>query len=106
MAIKIMQGDACRLPFHIVQDGLVISPEMITDLEVTVGSLRKTYLSGGIEYTDEHWLMNLSQEETMAMSGSEYIRVRIRYKDQPWVVVLGKRAALLNVESHPNAEVL
>ena len=106
MAIKIMQGDACRLPFHIRQDGMVITPEMITDLEVTIGSLRKTYLTGGIIYADEHWLVYLSQEDTLSMTGSEYIRVRIRYRDQPWVVVLGKRAALLNVEEHPGAEVL
>lgn len=106
MAIKIMQGDAYRLPFRIKQDGVVITPEMIQDLEVTIGSLRKTYSSGEITYSEEHWLVYLSQEDTLAMTGSEYIRVRIRYLDQPWVTVLGKRAELLNVEEHPAAGVL
>ena len=106
MAIKIMQGDACRLPFQIRQDGMTITPEMITDLEVTVGSLRKTYLGGGITFDGEYWYTYLSQEDTMSMTGAEYIRLRIRYLNQPWVTVLGKRVAMLNVEEHPSAEVL
>lgn len=106
MAIIMMQGDACRLPFHIRQDGVTVTPEMITDLEVTVGSLRKTYTSGEITYGEGCWFVYLSQEETMAMSGSKYIRVRIRYLDQPWVMVLGNRCTLLNVEANPNAEVI
>lgn len=106
MAIVIMQGDACRIPFHIRQDGRVVMADMITDLEVTVGELRKTYSSGEITYDDEYWYVYLSQQETMAMTGPDQIRVRIRYLDQPWVTVLGKRVTVVYVEKHPRAEVL
>ena len=102
----MMQGDACRIPFRIRQDGMTVTPEMITDLEVTVGQLRKTYLGGEIIWGEDCWFVYLSQEETMGMNGADYIRVRVRYLDQPWVTVLGKRVALLYVEEHPKGEVL
>lgn len=106
MAMKIMQGDACRIPFRIRQDGRAIVPELITDLEVTVGALRKTYLEGSVVWENDCWFVYLSQEETMGMGGVDHIRVRLRYLDQPWITVQGKEAALLYVENHPNAEVL
>lgn len=106
MTIKIMQGDACRIPFHIRQDGTQIRPEMVADLEVTLGRLRKTYLEGGVRWEDGYWFVYLSQEETMAMAGCDYVRLRVRYVDQPWVTVQGKRATLIHVEEHPEAEVL
>ena len=106
MVIRIMQGDACRLAFQIRQNGTIVTPEMITDLEVTVGNLRKTYLDGGITFESECWYTYLSQEDTKSLSGSEYIRLRIRYLDQPWVAVRGTRMAQLNVDANPRAEVL
>jgi hypothetical protein len=106
VAMKIMQGDACRIPFCVKQDGRTLVPEMITDLEVTVGRLRKTYREGNVTWDGAAWYVYLSQEETMAMSGVDHIRIRVRYLDQPWVSVQGKEAALLYVEEHPTGEVL
>lgn len=106
MTLKIMQGDACRFPFQIRQDEMTITPEMILDLEVTVGRLRKTYSGGGVIFDGEKWYILLTQEETLRMCGCEYIRLRIRYHDQPWEAVTGKQVAMLQVEENPGAGVL
>ena len=106
MAMKLMQGDACRIPFSIRQDGRKLEPEMISDLEVTVGTLRKTFRGGSVTWDGTYWYVYLSQEETMNMAGVDHIRIRVRYLDQPWIMVQGREAALLYVEKYPNGEVL
>ena len=107
MTLKITQGDAYAIPFRLKQDGNYLTPDMIQDVEVTIGStFRKRMSDGGVIYQNERWYFYLSQDDTLELLGAERIHVRVRYSDQPWVTVIGKRAAMICVEEHPNAEVM
>ena len=91
--MKIMQGDSYPIPVDITQDGMAVTPEMVDEVEITVGSdVRKTYSSGGVYYDDGQWYFRLSQEETFQMDGEEVI-LRIKY---PRGDVLGARIGIIN----------
>lgn len=63
----MMQGDAYSLEIEILngeQDA--VTPEDVVDVEITIGSLSKTYASDEVSYDEERekWLFPLTQEET------------------------------------------
>ena len=68
--MNIMRGDAYPVPFVVLQDGMTIEPEMISKLEVCIGtSIRKVYPDGGVNYDPEtaSWFVDLTQEETLKL---------------------------------------
>lgn len=63
--MPMMQGDAYNLGFTVLNNaGQPVTPDDIQDMEITLGSIRKTYRGAGITYVDGRWLVNLSQSET------------------------------------------
>lgn len=97
MEMKMTQGDALPIPVILKQDGLILTPEMIQDVEISIGpEICKTYSGGGVLYQDEVWYIYVSQEETLRHTGLYRLEVRVRYYDQPWVTVLGKRGGLID----------
>lgn len=63
----MMQGDACSLGIQILNNaGNPVTPEAISDLEITLGPLRKTYKGAQLRYQDGLWLFPLSQQETFS----------------------------------------
>lgn len=78
----MMQGDQYRLPIELLyEDGSVIAPDEIKDLEVFVGRFRKT-LSGGTVTFDEAeqlYYAQITQEETFGLIGDVKLQARILF---------------------------
>ena len=59
MGISIMQGDSYQKPFTLrTLDGMLITPEMVTALVLSIGNLSRQY-PGDITYADGKWLFPL-----------------------------------------------
>lgn len=80
--LVIMQGDQYALPIELMaKDGTPLSPDTLADVEVVVGTMRKTMSRGAIVYDAERgvFLFPLTQEETFAMRDQRY-KVQLRVK--------------------------
>ena len=75
----MMQGDSYGLMIEILNsDGMPITLEDVSDVEISVGLLRKTFANGEVRYVDGRWVFPLSQEETFTLpSGKVKAQVRI-----------------------------
>ena len=100
-----MQGDACSLGIHIYNNaGNPVTPLDIRDLEITVGSLRKTYQNAQLIYRDCLWLFPLSQQETFQnWPAFQKAQVRIRWANG---VVEGKALPPIPLHESISKEVL
>ena len=95
--MKIMQGDSYPIPIDIMQDGVAITPEMVDEVEITVGKeIRKTLSQGGVTFEDGSWYFLLSQQETFSLSGTQPVIVRLKYPVTGYT--LGIRAGVLSSE--------
>lgn len=103
--MKIMQGDSYPIPIDITQDGVVITPEMVEDVEITVGSeIRKTLSDGGVSYDGGNWYFLLTQQETFSVSGNQEVVCRLKYPVTGYTH--GIRVGFLNVAEIPQKVVL
>ena len=76
----MMQGDAYNLKIEILnEDQDVVTPEAVSDVEITIGSLRKTYASEEVTYDEglERWLFPLTQEETFRFTPAR-VKAQVR----------------------------
>lgn len=105
--MNIMQGDAYPIEIEIKQNGDVLTPDMIDDLEICVGDdIRKTYANKEAVHSDGYWYIRLTQEDTFGMDeGSHKVTVRVKYKNQPPDVV-GRLAGRIKVFRSHSKEVL
>lgn len=61
----MLQGDSYYLAIRILNNaGNPVAPEDVSDVEITIGHLSKTYRRAEILYRDGVWLFPLSQEES------------------------------------------
>lgn len=61
----MMQGDAYSLGFTVLNNAKsVVTPDDISDMEITIGHIRKTYRNAQITYFEGKWLFPLTQKET------------------------------------------
>lgn len=66
----MMQGDSYSLEVDIRNgDKKVVTPDDVSDVEICVGSLRKTYKSEEVTFDEDvqKWKFPLTQEETFKM---------------------------------------
>ena len=67
----IMQGDAYYIPFLFFDDDETqITDDMVTEVEIQFGGLKKTMSSGEITYSDGEFLFPLTQAESSGMVGT------------------------------------
>lgn len=89
----MMQGDAYSLPIVLRQGELLITPEMVLRLEITIGTLTRTY-PGVVHYDEENgqWLFPLTQEQTFAFKAGRTppVQARIKFNDESVVAAKGK----------------
>lgn len=108
--VKIMQGDSYAIPIELKQDGMLLTPEMVEDLEVCVGeNLRKIYSGGGVGYdaSRQQWYIRPTQQETMAMEvDSHDVIVRVKYLNLPDGDVVGAKIGSISVLEGRSEEVL
>ena len=99
--MTIMQGDSYPIYIELTQDGDVLVPEMISELEVCVGDkLRKTYSNGEVKFDKEknQWYIHPTQEETLGLNPDSYpVYVRVRYKNTAMEEVVGLRVGRITV---------
>ena len=94
-SVKIMQGDsyAVFVALRIRQTGEPITPDMVSEVEITVGeSLRKTYSAGEVHYDFDQglWYFIPSQEETFAMEPDSYeVQARPKFANGQYSTVKG-----------------
>lgn len=89
----MMQGDAYSLPIVLRQGDVLITPEMVLALEITVGNLTRTY-PGVLDYDSDggQWLFPLTQEQTFAFKAGNTppVQARIKFNDESVVGATGK----------------
>ena len=74
----MMQGDSYGLKIEILNaDGVAVTPDDISDVEITVGFIRKTYAKGEIIYSDGLWIIPLTQEETFKLPATR-VKAQVR----------------------------
>lgn len=78
--MRIMQGDSYPVPVEITQDGVMVTPEIVDDVEITIGKdIRKLYSTKDITFESDTWYFLLTQQETFSMSGSYEVICRLKY---------------------------
>ena len=61
----MMQGDSYNLGFTVLNNaGEVVTPNEISDMEITIGHLSKTYRKAELFFKDGRWMFPLTQKET------------------------------------------
>lgn len=111
MAVTIMQGDSCAIFINLTQDGFVLIPSMVDELEVYVGEgLRFSYMEGSVLFdsASQRWYIWPTQEQTFELeAGSHKIEVRVKYKNQNATNVKGHTLTdKIKVSSAVSREVL
>ena len=106
----MMQGDSYGLEIEILDhDNFVVTPEDISDVEITVGFLRKSYKKGEIFYVADdanpgRWIFPLSQKETFKLPISQLsVQVRIMWPNKE---VEGATIGQLSINESHSKEVL
>ena len=74
----MMQGDSYGLMIEIKkEDGTLVTSEDVTNVEISIGHLRKTFADGEIAYSGGHWVFPFSQEETFNFPVSK-VKAQVR----------------------------
>lgn len=101
----MMQGDSCNLAIQIRNNaGSAVTPSDVSDVEITIGRLRKTYRSCQLLFSNGMWLFPLSQEETFGYwPASVKAQVRVVWRNG---VVEGKTLYGIRISESISKEVL
>lgn len=103
----MMQGDSYRLKVEILNSkNVAVTPDDITDIEIILGSLRKTYKDNQITYDGglERWLFPLTQDESFKFPPTKVkAQVRVVWSDGR---VEGASLGYVNVLESISKEVL
>ena len=77
----MLQGDTYSLGIRILNNGLSpVTPEDVTDVEITVGHLRKSYRNGQVSFFEGVWMFPLSQTESFDYrAGAVPAQVRVKW---------------------------
>ena len=74
----MMQGDSYGLKIEILNsEGGLVTPADVSDVEITVGFIRKTYAKKEVLYSDGLWIIPLRQDETFKLPAAR-IKAQVR----------------------------
>ena len=108
--MKIMQGDEYAIYVNLKQDGVVIKPNLVDDIEIYIGeSLRKKYSDESVLFDSKElkWYFRLLQSETLNMEvGQHEVFGRIKYSGTPYNDVVGIKLESIIVMPTTSREVL
>lgn len=108
MAITMLQGDSYPIFLNLKQDGNLLTPAMVADVEICVGEEIRYTLSGGTVYYDAEkavWYFWPTQEETLGAEGAMDVFIRIKYPNLP-AQLLGVKAGKIIFRGASFKEVL
>ena len=81
--MNIMRGDAYPIKFKVkTEDGVVITSEMASEVEIIINGIRKLYSSGEVTYSEQYWFFPMSQQESYAMPEFGRWQVRVKQGDE------------------------
>lgn len=99
--MTIMQGDSYPIYIELTQEGNVLPPGMVAELEICVGEqLRKLYSEKEVCFDTEssRWYIHPKQAETLALQPSSYpVFARIRYQNAGTEEVVGLKIGQITV---------
>ena len=101
----MMQGDQYRIPISLKhEDGSDVVANDVSEVEVFVGSVRKT-LSDGVEFdeSDLVFYVYLEQKETFRLSGDVRVQARVLFTSGD---VVGVNLGSVNFETSTSKVVL
>lgn len=108
--VKIMQGDSHVMFFELKRSGVVVTPDTVSEIEITVGSaLRKLYSSGdvGYDWNRKQWYFYPTQEETLSMEPDGYeVQARIKYPNGQYSPVKGITIGRIVITEAQSKEVI
>lgn len=108
--IKLMQGDSRAVYFTLEQSGAELTPNKVSEVEITVGeSFRKLYSSGGVGWDKQRrqWYIFPTQEETLAMEPDGYeVQARFKYPNGDFSPVKGLTIGRIIITSSQSKEVI
>ena len=101
----MMQGDQYRIPIQIKhEDGSVVTKSEIDDIEVLVGTARKTLLDGvSFDNASKNFYVYLTQKETFRMSGDTKVQARLLFTSGD---IVGVSLGTINIETSTSKVVL
>lgn len=101
----MMQGDQYRVPVSLKYiDGSSVTETDVRDVEIFVGSVRKTLADGVIYDADEKcFYVYLTQKETFRLSGDVNVQARILFTSGD---VVGVNLGTVNFETSTSKVVL
>jgi hypothetical protein len=111
-AIRIMQGDSYPVfvALNMKDTGDVITPDLVSDVEISVGeSLRKTYSAGETLYDskEREWYFIPTQEETLAMEPGGYeVQARVKFPNGSYSPVKGIKVGTIIILDANSSEVI
>ena len=101
----MMQGDQYRIPLSFKhEDGTPVVAENVDDVEVFIGSVRKTLLNG-ISFDEKSGIfyVYLAQNETFRLSGDTRVQARLLFTSGD---VVGVNLGTVNFETSTSKVVL
>ena len=104
--MKIMQGDEYDVNIALTDsDGEPITDTGVTDVEVGLGGITKTYADGDVTFDSEtnQWVFHLSQAETSGFKGILSFQVRVKFGGGD---VVGAKLPPVGVSPSASVEVL
>lgn len=105
--MNIMRGDAYPVYIDLKQDGEVLTPVMISELEICIGSsLRKLYSDGSIKFDTEssHWYFQLTQAETLKFPTTDLsVIARVQYPEPKDDVIGIELGTIRVIDTHSRA---
>ena len=106
--MEIKQGDCYDIHITLTdENGICITDEMVSAVEVALGDVIKTYPDGGVGFVPEetggYWTFPITQEESMSMCGIKRFDVRVKFLNGE---VVGAKIDTVNVNASMSTEVL
>lgn len=101
----MMTGDAYLLPIGITLEGAQATDGAFEEIEVTIGSVRKTMSEGDITFDEESedFFVRFTQEDTFKLRGKKNVQMRVKFANGE---VIGVNVGELEHEESTSKEVL
>ena len=106
--IEIMRGEAFTYGFRVTNESNeLVTDEDVLDVEISFGSVAKTYTSGEVTYEGEGvWGYPISQEDSFAFPSKVRVQIRVKFKSDTDDLVLGRKVCEIPVVASDSRAVL
>ena len=79
--LQMMRGDSYEIAITLTdEENQPIAPADVSEVEISLGDIIKTYSSGEVIYDDGKWLFPVAQDETLStVAAVSTLQVRVKY---------------------------